>query len=71
MLVDVIRIRHQQAMVESDRLGLQLLLRCLQTAEFLLVVRGRPAGNALDLSNESDRLARLAEVLCLQIGHAS
>ena len=60
MLLDVIRIRHQKA--------LQLFFRCLQTSEILGVVREGPASIALDLSNESDRLARLAEVLCLQRG---
>ena len=47
-------------------------------SEILGTVREGPARIALDLSNESDRLARLAEVLCLQrgallqqVGHAS
>ena len=36
MLLDVIRIRHQKAMVESVQLRLQLFLRCLQTSEILV-----------------------------------
>ena len=66
MLLDVIRIRHQNAMVENVQHRLQLFLRCLPTSEILGVVRESAASIALNLSNESDNLARLAEVLCLQ-----
>ena len=78
MLLDVTRIRHQKVMVESGQLRLQLFLRCLQTSEILGVARESQARIALDRSNESDRLARLTDVLCLQrsallqqIGNAS
>ena len=68
MLLGVIRIRHQKAIVERLQLRLKLFLRCMQKSEIRAVVRESPASIALDLSNESDRLARLAEVPCLQRG---
>ena len=61
-------IRHQRAMVKSVQLRLQLFLRCLLTSEIPRIVRGSPGSIALDLSNESDCLARLAEIACLQRG---
>ena len=68
MLLGIIRIRHQKAMVERLQLRLKLFLRCMQKLEILEVFRKSPASIALDLSNESDRLARLAEVPCFQRG---